>query len=164
MMIWELILVTVDAHWLLLLHVEQHPTGPPKSDVRCPRLPLRGYIAHSTNYPKFRHSTRALRSKVRIATCQHPDHPSLTSILAQGAQMPHIPLGRFCPIEHRGRACLEHWSRYHLFPGVVLSHGPLPQRKMDRHCAHQEHTCLPRHLVGFPLRQHSCTCPYRRCS
>lgn len=68
-MIWELILVTVNAHRLLLLHVEQHPTGPPEPDVWRSCLPLRRYIAHPPDYPKFRYTTRALRSKVRVTTC-----------------------------------------------------------------------------------------------
>ena len=56
----------------------------------------------------------------------HPDRQPLTSILTQGAQMPYLPLGRFRPFKRRCRTRLEHWSRYHLFLGVVLSDGPFP--------------------------------------
>jgi hypothetical protein len=71
-MIRELILVTVNAHRVLLLYGEQHPTGSPEPDVWRSRLPFRGHIAHPPNYSDFHSPTRALRSKVRSKNIHAP--------------------------------------------------------------------------------------------
>jgi hypothetical protein len=71
-MIRELILVTVNAHRVLLLYGEQHPTGSPEPDVWRSRLPFRGHIAHPPNHSDFHSPTRALRSKVRSKNIHAP--------------------------------------------------------------------------------------------
>jgi hypothetical protein len=78
--------------------------------------------------------------------------------------MSHLPLGRLCALQRCGRGRLEHWGRRYLFLGVVLPNGPLPQRQMDWHRAHQEHPCLLEHLVGVPVWQYSRPRTHRRAS
>lgn len=89
--------VTVTADRLLLFHDKQHPAGPPEPDVWCSCVPVRRDIAHTPNYPRLCHHTRALRSKVRTLKISHPGHQPLTRVLVGSANAVHTtgPLSSF---------------------------------------------------------------------
>jgi hypothetical protein len=78
--------------------------------------------------------------------------------------MSYLPLGCIRALQRSRRTRLEHRSCCHLFLGLVLSNGPIPQCTLDWYCAHKKHARLPGHLVGISFRKHFGPRAHRWCT